>query len=248
MSNKNKTHPKNAADLFEGNDRQTIWPTSSESFWTTLFALFALHLGCESTPRGGLTVWHASDGSNAKWYAPRPGNSILQFTNLTFDSLSVEPAGGLWKKGWPGVHDSPPLKVAGFSPDIVIKSSKAYGGDHFVLIENKIKGALRKNQRENYPLLADWLVNNRVSFDVFLLQSAGCRHRYYEDAKFFQGSPWRNHFGILLWEEVLREMLRTEFTLPALPVQSWQVYTGALNSDCAEYEHSTKQWLGGCAL
>lgn len=232
MSNKGATHAKNATYLFEGKYKERIWPTSSESFWTALFALFALHLGCGSTPRSRFTVWECTNGSNNKWYSPRAARSTLELTGLNFDSIAIEPRA--LTNPWPGTQDVLSAKVGGFSPDIVIRSCNAEGHDHFVVIENKIAGCLAPNQYENYALLATWLVEKKVSFDLLLLQSAGCRGSLYDQAHSFQRSPWGNNFGILLWEEVLREMLRTEFTLAGLPVQSWHVYTEALESDCVK--------------
>jgi hypothetical protein len=232
MSNKGATHAKNATYLFEGKYKERTWPSSSESFWTALFALFVLHLATGSTPRGRLTVWHCTDGSNNKWYKPRAVRPSLEFTDLTFDSIAIEPR--VLPSPWPGTQHILDTTVGGFSPDIVIRSPDLGRADQFIVIENKIAGYLAPNQCENYPRLAGWLVERGTPFDFLLLQSAGCHKTLHEQARCFQREPWGSNFGILLWEEVLREMLRTEFTLAGLPVQSWHVYTEALESDCVK--------------
>jgi hypothetical protein len=44
--------------------------------------------------------------------------------------------------------------------------------------------------------------------------------------------PWGSHFGILLWEEVIELMKKSGFTLTGLPVDDWQQFAAALDSEC----------------
>lgn len=221
----------NATDLFESKDTQ--WPASSESFWTTVFALFAVHIG-GPTPKGRLNVWQCTDGTGGKWYQPRTERPTLDLIGLTLDAIAVEPAG--FTKPWPGIGVVPPSSTGGFSPDIVIKAHKPGSGDHFTVIENKIKSgaSLQPNQMENYPRLAAWLESQSVSFDILLLTSIGCSEPLYEQARRFQAATWGGRFGILLWEEVLQEMWRSNFSLPGLQIHSWQPYTLALSTECVQ--------------
>jgi hypothetical protein len=232
----------NATDLFDGQHDPGPWPASSESFWTVLFALFVLHLGAGKTPRGQLTVWRCTDGSGKKYYAPRPSGegrgAVLEFSNLSFDSLAVEPPSrGLSTKPWPGTGRGLPIAAGGFPPDVVIRSHND-GSDHFVVVENKATtGAhLAKNQFENYPLMVQWLIEAKVSFDFLLLQSTGCCEKLTQQARLFQRYPWAEHFGILLWEEVLRVMDRTDFMPGLLPIKAWQKYTASLDAECERPE------------
>lgn len=230
----------NATYLFDGQYGGNPWPASSESFSTALFALFALHLGARTTPRGRLTVWRCTDGANGKWYAPRKEGRgpVLEFSNLSFDSVAVEPPSrGLSTKPWPGTGRHLPIAVGGFPPDVVIRSH-GDGSDHFVIVENKAtSGAhLARNQFENYPRLVQWLIDAKVSFDFFFLQSTGCCKQLTRQARCFERVPWAARFGILLWEEVLRVMDRTDFASGLLPIKPWQKYTESLDVECERPE------------
>jgi hypothetical protein len=222
----------NATYLFEDTYVRRTWPPSSESFWTAVFAMFVLHLGVGPTPRGCLTVWQCTDGSNNKWYAWRPSRPTLKLANLDFESVVVEPRAP-WRP-WPGTSLTLPAAAGGFSPDLVIRSRCANGREHFTIIENKVtsNGCLRDNQIENYPRLADWLLQQGLSLDILLLQSIGCCPALYEQDRLFERKPWGANFGILLWEEVFREMHRTCFTPVGIPTEAWQEYTAGLDTDC----------------
>jgi len=84
---------------------------------------------------------------------------------------------------------------------------------------------------ENYPRLAAWLTAHALSFDFLLLQSVGCEELHAQ-ARLLQGMPWSEHFGILLWEEVLRVMHAAGFALPEFPIGRWQQFADALEKDC----------------
>jgi hypothetical protein len=153
---------------------------------------------------------------------------------LSFGSIAVEPR--VLSKPLPGGGIVPPADIGGFSPDIVIRSQSSDGNEHFIFIENKVtsEARLMDNQVENYPRLARWLTDRNVSFDVLLLQSAGCSKALYEQARSFQKDTWGSNFGIVLWEQVLQEMRRISFAPIGLPVETWQCYTAALETDCAQ--------------
>jgi hypothetical protein len=215
----------NATYLFNGDDKN--WPASSESFWTTLFGLFVLHLSNIGEPTTGLNIWQGANGTDGKWYERRKPSTTLELSNLSFNSIAIEPS-NLLKILWPEKLEQ---KEGGFSPDIVIKTRKADGSDHFIIIENKGSGAtLRENQLENYPRLMDWLKVKKVSFDFLLLQSVG--NNYYLFKKACELQKKYEQFGILLWEEALRVMQKTHFAPQGLPIPLWQVYADALDIDC----------------
>lgn len=222
----------NATCLFEGSTNERLWPASAESFWTSLFGLFALHIGAGATPLAALTIWHGTNGTDGKWYVPRTPQPRLQLRNLGFDSIAIEPTG--INKPWPGTGLVLSARDGGFSPDVLIRSRESNGTDHFAVVEDKVtsKACLADNQMENYPRLAACLAANGISFDILFLQSAGCCDALHQQALTFQEAPWGNHFGIILWEEVLRMMVATGF--PAgVPLDAWQAYTSVLDSVCA---------------
>ena len=221
----------NATYLFESKD--TPWPASSESFWTALFALFALHLGEGSKSCYELTIWHPTNGDCGTYYAKRAGRPRLSLVGLTIESLTVEPRA--LSKPWPGSNLVLPASAGRFSPDLVLQSRGEGNANHLVIIENKVtyQGCLADNQMENYPQLAGWLISNTISFDLLFLQSVGCCNALYNQARTFRDMSWGSNFGILFWEEVLRVMHVSDFELPGVPIKAWQYFTAALDKDCA---------------
>jgi hypothetical protein len=220
----------NATYLFEDSNKERVWPASAESFWTTLFSLFILHLSNGTAPRGKLTIWHCTDGPKAPWYVPR-SKEKLEFKNVTFDDITVEPYGLC--RPFLCTNETLTAEAGGFSPDIVVRS-RSKNRDHFVIIENKVTSGshLAPNQIENYPCLMKWLSERKISFDFLILQSVGCCDALAEQTRFLQ-KEWQRHFGILLWEEVLREMKRTNFLLTGVPIDRWERYSKALDTDCS---------------
>lgn len=227
---------ENATYLFEGKHSSRVWPASSESFWTALFGLFALYLGEGAAPRGQLTIGQPTVDPKGKPYEPRAHRSTLQLHDLEFDSIAIEPRA--ISKCWPGTSFLLSAATGGFSPDVLIRICDPEAPDHFLVIENKVTyaGCLADNQVENYPRLAAWLIENAISFDILFLHSVGSCHELYAQAKSFQRQQWGAHFGILLWEEVLQKMLSTGFAPPGIPIESWQPYTTALDTDCVRHD------------
>jgi len=207
------------------------WAPSSESSWTTIFALFALYLSNHAELRTSLTIWNSAEDGNGKWYAPRRMNSRLELDGLTFDRVAIEPRS--MKVAWPGISAVPSSAVAGFSSDIVLLCKKNDGRDHFIIIENKIRGILQESQLENYPRLASWLLSKNASFEILILKSVGLEYNLFEQIKLLQEEIPETCFGILLWEEVIRKMEQTKFDSYNIPVKDWGIYTEVLDSVCA---------------
>jgi len=217
-----------ATDFFDGNKENT-WPSFAEHFWTAIFSLFTLHIGSGPVPRSRLTIWYCTD-KGPPWYIPRSKNSSLELVNVTFDDITVEPQ--TLSGTWPGTNDLLPAEL-GFSPDLVLRT-KINSKDHFIIVENKVtsKACLQSNQVENYPRLSKWLLDHNIGFDFLLLQSVGCNNNLADQTRLFQKEPWAAHFGILLWEEVFREMKRTKFMISGLPIETWQTYSTAMDTEC----------------
>ncbi len=223
----------NMTSVFEGTDN--LWPGSGEHFWTALFAIFALHLASTTPPRAELSIWHPTGPRpDKKYYMRRAQRPRLRLEGVSFESLTVEPQA--LSKPWPGPAMELPASAGGFSPDMVIRSQADNGGDHFVIIENKVTYAacLAGNQMQNYPRLAEWLLLHGVSFDLLFLQSVGCCNTLHDQARTFQSLLWGDRFGVLLWEEAVRLMSTTGFSAPGLPIGRWQQFTAALDTDCVD--------------
>lgn len=221
----------NATYLLKGHSR--IWPPCSESFWTTLFSQFLLHLATGSGSKSSLTIWHCRSAKGPPWYEPRAGRSQLDLDNLTFESITVEPPAGLHPRPWPDIGLAIPAKVGGFSPDVVIRFSPKPGGRaRFAVVEHKIEGSLQKNQVENYPALLEWLRKAGVDCQFLLLQSVGAGDQLYRQARKLQ-DLLKGAFGIVLWEEVIRCMLASGFKVAGVDLADWQRFTVALDTDAA---------------
>lgn len=176
----------NATGLFNSQEK-------GESFWTSLFSLFLLHLAARTTSRDVLTIWHCTDGPKAPWYVRRLANSNLQLANVGFDDMAVEPSSVSF------MPEEITPEAGYFPPDIVIRSNPG-DGRHFFIIENKIKGHLQNNQIHNYPELIKWLLDHKISsFDFLILHSEGRSDALAQQTRNFQKSKWgADHFGILL--------------------------------------------------
>ena len=221
---------QNATHLFEA--KAAPWPAASESFWTTLFALFLLHLSRQADH--DLTIWTPHSPARGKFYAPRTRRPRLQLPALDFDDVIVEPRG--FVKRWPGTQLMLSADAGGFSPDIVVWCRRADTDDHFLIVENKVtyRGCLADNQLENYPRLATRLGEQDISFDLLLLHTAGSDGALYDQARRLQAEPWGERLGMLLWEEVFEAMHRTKFAAGLLPVSGWTRYSALLPDVCGE--------------
>ncbi len=177
--------PRNATDLFELRRKEKRLPDSSESFWTTLFGLFLLHVAKNGSKGSELQVWRCSDSHEAPWFEPRRNLPPLDLTGLDFDSLTVEPIGKSMSQYFWTVAKVP-LKIARFEPDLVLEVSGTQQGGNtkYIFIENKTEGPLQRNQTENYPQLINYLSQKGVGTEFLLLVSVGNR-KVYTQAKHF---------------------------------------------------------------
>lgn len=72
----------NASNLFERRGGEESLPGSSESFWTTVFGLFLLHLGKSSEKEKELLVWQCKNPPAPPWYEPASEPSTLNVAGL----------------------------------------------------------------------------------------------------------------------------------------------------------------------
>ncbi|HEV2488987.1 MAG TPA: hypothetical protein VGT03_04200 [Candidatus Acidoferrales bacterium] len=196
-------------------------PHHSESFWTSLFALFVLHLA----ERGAaLNVWHCKEPTDGRYYEPRHSSGAIVLAGLRATDVSVEPPTGAMKSVVQGLLNEE-VNAAGIRPDLFIRVPLAApsGEWKYLFIENKTTGGFQPNQEENYPALLESFEKNGKPCEFLLLTSVGsCKP--YESAKRFQRTM-REAFGLLLWEEVLLQMKAHELKLPGIDTGAWQPFT-----------------------
>ena len=224
----------NATYLFErqglGGPHPTL-PHSSESFWTSLFSLFLLHLGKKKNNGNQLSIWWCKKPPYPPWYEPRPKNSFLDLRGLEFDDLAVEPptlAGRYFE-----TNVEVPPNIGGIRPDVLVRLRSAGSNidTRYVLIENKTVGAdLNTNQLEGYARLLSFLDGQNIQSQFLLLLSVGTTEAIYRSAKALQ-QKLEVRFGLLLWEDILQQMKESQFNLPGLDIDGWQKYTQGLDTD-----------------
>lgn len=214
----------NATDLFAGGRG---FPAHSESFWTSVFALFLLHLASQEKP---LRLWRYESSRQRPWYWRHQSTPALDLSGLRPGDLSVEPTtrghGDFFQ-----VLADVSVKKAGFRPDILLRlSSSDAKGDRFILLENKTTEHLQRNQMENYPALSRALSEKGVKNHVCLLMSLGADDSFCKCVEELH-SDLGQGFSIVLWEDVFRSMKAAGFQPVSLPVDEWLEYTALLDDD-----------------
>lgn len=202
-------------------------PACSESFWTTTFAYFLLHLA--DVKDAELTIWRCTGSNCAPWYEPRPTSSKLSVSGLQFDDLSVE------CPSLAGNFFSPdlcvPPEIGGFRPDVLVKTfpQGTKKQPKYWLIETKTTELLQGNQEINYPRLVNYLAQHVIDAEFLLLISVGAEGLYRPASQLQRELDHR--FGLLLWEDVIRRMAQYGFRLPGLSVADWQGFTHSIAKD-----------------
>jgi hypothetical protein len=226
----------NATYLFEGYSPDGVRPQlphSSESFWSSIFALFLLHLAGKEEGDAHLAVWQPKTPVQPPcYYERRQGSPTINVKNVKFADIAIEPTtvtGRFFR------HDLEVTIEFNFRPDILIKltPTSPLGSPKWILVENKTVGdGLAKSQFENYLKLMKFLEQNRVDAELLLLVSVGTTdNTIYNSAKNFQ-THLGARFGVLLWEDVLREMGKQAFAPGGLDTAAWaRQFTNAIDRD-----------------
>lgn len=217
----------NMTYLFERLESKSKLPACSESFWTSIFCLYLLHLGEMKKKDQRLNIWQFSKSDS--WYSQQP-HRYLTVDGMTFDDIVSEPK-GLWEAY--RSNDNPltiPPECGGFEPDIILRIPNERDDKYkYVLIENKIttNACLAGNQMTNYPLLIKYLSYNSIYCEFYILRSVGCSKKLDEQTIFFQNELNKN-FGILLWEDIMLQMIDFKFNLPGINPTNWKQYSGGI--------------------
>jgi hypothetical protein len=225
----------NATWLFQGESpSREGFPVSEEHFWTTIFALFLLHLG-EGKGESKLSIFRCKQPGRQGASPCFERGGDLHVCGVRFEDVAIEPKnvnGSCFAAGLDG-----PWKAGGFDPDVLLRicTSDSAEKSSFAVVENKRGGrscgGLARGQMENYPLLVEYLKANRIDCRFLLLMSLACS----EDGKLWEQAVelqdrLKGKFGILLWEDIFRHMARAQFRLAGIDIDEWsQKYTGQLD-------------------
>jgi hypothetical protein len=231
----------NATHLFEGWSADGArplgkLPPSSEHFWSSVLSLFVLHLADKQIP---LNVWRATEGGTPRWFDHRSPQPQLDLGKLLFDDVSVEP----YSLSGSSLHPTlnVPQDIGGISPDVVVRPGPAPEGGagalgRFVFVECKTRYSSRldANKTKIYPQLFRYLRRaHSITCEYLLLMSVGMDNVFYRQVFDLQNSLKGEGFGfgLLLWEDVIRQMIETGFCLPGVKVEGWKPFTDALYTD-----------------
>lgn len=210
-------------------------PHSSEHFWTSVFALFLLHLG--KNEQGGLHVWQLmTPPMPPRYFKAHQDIGGFEVCGLTFENIAIEPSS--LSNIWFGHEVRLPIEISGLSPDLVIRDMRSAGKKTFTFIENKTVGAsLSSRQRSNYATLLRELKKLDVQCRLFVLCSTGDSSAYAACQELNSAVDPRV-FGLLLWEDVFREMKRFGFSLTGLAISHWaDTFTDDLDRDAVVPEN-----------
>lgn len=216
--------PLNATNLFD----RSSFPHNSEPFWTATFSYFLLHLG--GLPEGNLRVWQSKESTKLPYWKPHSFTPELCLGNLSFDDIAVEPS-SLLGNHFDGKLTLSPT-IGGFRPDLFVRLRKPSAeAPCFLIIENKTIGAeIYASQQENYLGLMKTLEEGRVTTQFLLLTSVGMDTKRYEVVGHFQ-NILRNRFGVLLWEDIIRQMIAAGFSLPGVDPHRWHKYSDSFDQE-----------------
>jgi len=195
----------------------------SESFWTSIFALFLLHLGSQPRQNSTLPVYQCRLTSAAPWYERRSAAPELIMEGLKFDGIVVEPR---TLKGFSGA----PETISGIRPDLFFTIKMETDKRKYCFVENKTVGNLNSNQLQAYPKFINYLSGQNYDCEYLLLLSVGCSNKTFREAQGLQ-ARLQGHFGLLLWEEVFRQMKIRDFDLPFIREMDLLSYAKCLETE-----------------
>lgn len=216
----------NATDLF-------MSQAKSESFWTSIFCLFLLHLSTKKEDIDTLGVWICEESGHPKWFMKKK-DYVFNINKLAFADIAIESPihEGLFRE----MHKKLPQNCSGIKPDLFItcKLDNPHKYD-YIIIENKISNQdFTWPQKNGYPELVKYLNECGMTCYFILLISVGndfsfngakdLQHKMIEEGL-------EKYFGVLLWEDVIRKMHKNRFLLPGININDWQKNTDALDED-----------------
>ncbi|MCB1600679.1 MAG: hypothetical protein KDI66_11750 [Xanthomonadales bacterium] len=216
--------PENATYLFDGRTSGVL--PKSESFWTTVFALFLIHLGRPSTKHVDIGIW-SPDGDKKPFHYRRFSKLVnSDFFNLTANELQVERRPGSILPAF--LNDK---VLNGTAPDLLVPISSR----GWLLIENKTceHQVATNSQKLNYPEIITRLRKNACTSRYLLLMSHGATKHFNQACELH--NELKDAFGILLWEDVLRRMAETDFDILGISKQELNSYTLSASSECEDW-------------
>ncbi|HQY59316.1 MAG: hypothetical protein V9G17_04660 [Nitrospira sp.] len=223
----------NLTYLFKGDsETANALPHCSESFWTAVLGLLFFHLGAQKERAGALNVYQClPDAKKEPWYESRKPNSHIHLDGVCRNDLCIEPTR---LTDYYGADAT----MGGIRPDIVVRlpPTECGGFSTHLILECKTVGARAENvQLEKYVKFSDHLQANGHRTEVLLVIPISCHTNIYNAAKLAQ-LKYSNRFGLLLWEDLFRRMVETNFILPGFDFKKIvdDGYTDVLDTEVAK--------------
>jgi len=181
----------NATYLFQEPNRNHH---NSESFWTSFFALYLLHLSKQAnTPEIPAYKCNLKDGKRRF-----ETDGILNIPKgLDYRNVVVE--GGIRDGFVPNLSSPIPQNLYNLKPDIIIQKNS-----EIIVIEVKTIGAsIANQQKENYEQITEFLNQNGYKASLYFLISAGYEHSI--DNLSYNSSNI-DTFKLLIWEQIFKHI------------------------------------------
>ena len=233
MTTLNFTHlaEKSSPEFDTNAETGSTLPKSSEHFWTSIFAMFLLHLGRSEEKASPIWIFKTITQTAKEGPYYRAQKEGLSVNGLKFENMAVEVSATDLAKHFQNLGI--PVEISGIEPDITL----LLPGDRYVFIENKVtyNADLNPNQANSYAELVIRLLDQGKQAQLFLLKSCGCGDPLYNSAKILQDkfntNKFPDAFGVLLWEGIIRQMCTSHFALPGINIASWKRFAEELEKD-----------------
>lgn len=169
---------------------------NSESFWSSLFALYILALSNSQKELIIPAYNYHHDDSTGHWFFEQDGNFQIP-PGLSFHNVIVE--GKVNHHSFPGI-DKIDNEYLNLQPDIIITRQR-----EIYIIEIKTVGHRIGKQKSLYERLVKFLNEREFHVELFFLLSIG--HESKSDWRLLRNNE-ESQFRILLWERILEDIVK----------------------------------------
>lgn len=173
---------------------------SSESFWTSLFALHVLMASAKITQLKIKCFQYVENGR--KWGFEDDGYLTIP-EGVKFSNIVVE---GSIRNGFlDKLKSDVPKNLLNLRPDVLI-----FNENRVIIVEVKTVGnKIGDYQLNCYLELADFIGANGYSVELYFMISAG--HEVKNDLRLLrQNADVHNKFKLILWEHILKQVCEEE--------------------------------------
>jgi hypothetical protein len=187
----------------------------------------------EQSEQTKLRVWQFNESK--PWFRKRGFSEYLRLNSLKLCDIMVEKY--LYNSLFGLTEDQLPINITGIKPDIFIKI-KYSSQVRYYLIENKMKTieTFTSAQKSDgaYVKLINLLNKYNMHCEYLVLTSCGVHNNSFwkEVREIQQKLKDKNQFGLILWEDIIRQMASISFKLPGIDIDDLKMkYTECIDTD-----------------